>query len=191
MQRPTKVAFTDFKYVYNGEVYIFKDYEGLYAFKLIMSHWTRSPFLKLSRAFDKRKEHKLERRYNLPEGYLAGIRQRCRRPDARESLAQAKASEFHFRRLQYEIQVSLDRFLPAAIELFAKHHQIQFIFENVENEKIEDQIALYERMDGRHDQEATYQSPRYISAPGPGPNATAPPLFHEVQIHGTSGGGTL
>jgi hypothetical protein len=153
-----------------------------------MSHWARAPFIKIGRALEKRKERRLERCYNLPEGYLAGIQLRCPRSGSCKDLAQAKASEYHYKKLQHEIQVSLDRFVPTAIELFMRHHQVQFALEftDVDKDKVYD--TTYQHMSARYDKLPTHKGPRRIPTPGPGSIASAPPLFHEVQIHGVPGG---
>lgn len=184
MHRPSKIAFTDFKYIHQGEIYIFKEYESLYAFKLLMSHWTLSPFIKLSRALERKVERKLEKRYDLPEGYLAGLQYRCPRAGSYKSLAKAKASEFHYKKLQHEIQVSLDRFVPNAIELFAKHHQVYFALESPK----ELEEVTYQRMAARYDKIPTHQGPRRLLTPSPSPVASAPPFSHKAQVYDVPSG---
>ena len=184
MDRPPKVAFSDFRYIHQEEEYVFKDYESLYAFKLLMSHWIQAPFIRMARALEKRKEHKLERRHNLPKGHLAGIQYRCSRFGSYKSLAQAKASEFHHKKLHHEIQVALDIFVPQAVELYARHHRVQFA---LEASKLECSDTTYQIMEARYDKLPTHHGSGRIAAPSPSPSASAPPLIHEVQVHADLG----
>lgn len=184
MDRPPKVAFSDFRYIYREEEYVFKDYESLYSFKLLTAHWTQAPFIKMARAFEKRKEHKLERRHNLPKGHLAGLHFRCSRFGSHKSLAQAKATEFHCKKLHYEIQVALDIFIPRAVELYARHHSVQFA---LETNKFEHSDTAYQTMVARYDKLPTHHGSGRIATPSPSPAASAPPLIHEVQVHADLG----
>jgi hypothetical protein len=141
----------------------------------------------LKRALEKRVENRLETKHNLPRGYLSGLLFRAPEPHQYKRLAYDKAQDFYYKRLQNQVQASIDRFLPPAFELMAKHAQIQFSMVKEDENQIQID-PTYQYMGNRYSNNPTYQVPKKVTDCPPSPTASAPPHVCEALVHRRSGG---
>jgi len=170
----SKRAFKNFKYVHNGEAFMFRDYTNLKTYRLTLTPCVLIPLTRLLDSIERSKERKLEKRYDLPDGYLSGLIYKVLDERQWRPMAARLAREYHYLKLQREVQRTIDRYLPSAIEHYTRQTHILPML------KPEGDEPAYCAMEPRYSVSPTHQSPCCSTAIGQSPQASAPPLVYET-----------
>jgi len=89
-----KAAFDNFNYARDGELYVFRDYKGLQAFRYTMAPNIIKPYWALKDYIHRKKEKKMETQLHLPKGYLAGLIYKTPNNKRYQEIASQKAQEY-------------------------------------------------------------------------------------------------
>ena len=183
-------AFSDFSFFYKNELHVFRDYDSLRTFHLLQSNFLYRPYLRHKYAKIRAKEYKLEIRFNLPEGYLKGLFHKTPKGKNSRYYAYSMAQEYFYAKLQLEVQLTIDRFLPPAIEYHDRHAKINFL-----TNKMNQPESPFYNMDNLYGPEPIYKNPKdardsqvYQVMTMPSTcscslKASAPPLRHVAEVH--------
>lgn len=170
----SKRAFKNFKYVHQGEEFIFRDYANLKTYRLTVTPCILIPLTLLLDSIERAKERKLEKRYDLPDGYLSGLMYKVIDPRQWRLMAARLAREYHYLKLQREVQRTIDRYLPSAMEHYARQSLTVPLFKPGLVE------PAYHIMEPRYSVSPTHQGPCCSTTIGQSPQASAPPLVYET-----------
>lgn len=169
MTSRTQVAFNDFKFIHQGELYVFRTYQSLKAFRLVIKPCIFQPLFHLADIIEEKQERKLETLHKLPKGYLAGIFFQAKSYRGGKRLASRIAQDYHYLLMQRDIYSAIGRLLPDATRDIIKA-EVYSIFE----EQILDE-PRYIQMEARQPQNLSYQE----SNPGHQGSSTSAPCLTE------------
>lgn len=123
-----KSAFDNFNYMRNGELYVFKDYKGLQAFRYTMAPRPARPYWALRDYLQHKKERRMEIQFHLPKNYLAGLIYKTPNNKTYQELAYQKAQEYFRLKLQHDVRVSVNQMLPQLLEMHTHYSNMHFSF---------------------------------------------------------------
>jgi len=127
-----KTAFNNFNYAHNGELYVFKDYKGLQAFRYTMASKPLKLYWALKDYTQRQKEIRLEVAFKLPKGYLEGLIYKTPRNKKYRDIASIKAQEYFRIKLQNDVRVAVSQLLPQMIEMHTRYSNMHFSFNSLE-----------------------------------------------------------
>jgi len=127
-----KAAFSNFNYAHNGELYVFKDYKGLQAFRYTMASKPLKFYWAMKDYTQRQKEKRLEIELKLPKGYLAGLIYKTPRNKNYRDIALIKAQEYFRIKLQDDVRIAVSQLLPQMIEVHTRYSNMHFSFNSLE-----------------------------------------------------------
>ena len=123
-----KSAFDNFNYIRNGELYVFRDYKGLQAFRYTMAPKPARPYWALKDYLQHKKERRMEVQFHLPKNYLAGLIYKTPNNKTYQELAYQKAQEYFRLKLQHDVKESVNQLLPQLLEMQTHYSNMHFSF---------------------------------------------------------------
>jgi len=128
-----KAAFDNFNYARDGELYVFRDYKGLQAFRYTMAPNIIKPYWALKDYIHRKKEKKMETQLHLPKGYLAGLIYKTPNNKRYQEIASQKAQEYFRIKLQSDVRVAVTQVLPQLLDLHTRYSNMHFSFNRLED----------------------------------------------------------
>ena len=105
-------AFNSFRFCHQNETHIFKSYERLKIFRLSVAPRIYKPLRRLNDFIELVKEQKLERKYNLPTGYLSGLFFQIRPYSNAKLVARKISQDFNQMNIQRNVDQAVSMMLP-------------------------------------------------------------------------------
>lgn len=116
MDTISETAFSEFQIIHRNKLHVFKSYHSLETFQVKKAHPLLRPFMRQRNKKIRKIEYKLETKNNLPEGYLAGLLYKTSEGQNYKRQAYNIAQDYFYAKLRWEIQNTIERLLPPAVE---------------------------------------------------------------------------
>lgn len=166
-----RAAFEQFHLQERDMLVTFKSYQHLKDFRISTKPILSRPLFKLADLIEESREKKLEQRFNLPVNYLSGVFHVAMKYQTGKRLAYQVAQEYYHSWTEQQVQATINRLLPKAIDRLMTTRQ------DTRSDSLE---PIYCSMRARTESVNSYQS----SSPGHNETEEVSHLFKEtVEVH--------